>query len=329
MGEASKRQCEVSSKGRCIWLIVAAMVLVFGLTYGLIVSHSSIETDGALQKGAFVNQKIDETSPRTDSLFKQADPAVYQLARKIEREEPISAEEVAALPEGALNERYGDDITLLFHALSSYNLQAIDVLLGAGSDPYMTDRVERSARDFTYYIGEMNMYSRPDLGQDFKTELIRLYLKHGGDPNHRLPSKAGTPFFYYVALMENYDGVEILLEAGANPLIGNRQDSAVPARTIARRHDRRSRELTRYIVCRGYFDFADMESVAGMIRALAPTGPTNLIRESIYRKLAMRILKYHPDFDEQEEKFAINKIFGGSIPWKEILDTSDEELCNG
>jgi len=79
---------------------------------------------------------------------------------------------------------------------------------------------------------------------------------------------------------------------------------------IASRHDKRSRELTQYIVCRGHFDFADKESVIRMLRALAPTGPTNLIRESIYRKLAIRILRYHPDFDEQEEKFAINKIWG-------------------
>jgi len=88
-----------------------------------------------------------------------------------------------------LNARYGSEITLLFHALSSYNSQAIDMLLGGGANPYMTDQAEYSARDFTYYLGAMNMHSRPDLGQDFKTNLILLYLKHGGDPNHRLPGK--------------------------------------------------------------------------------------------------------------------------------------------
>jgi len=276
-----------------------------------------------------VNQKIDETSPRTDDLFKQANSAVYQLARKIEREEPINADEVAALPEGALNARYGRDITLLFHALSAYNLQAIDVLLGSGADPYMTDQAEHSGRDFTYYIGALNMSSRPDLGQDFKTELIRLYLKHGGDPNHRLPSPSETPFFHYVTLMENFDGIKLLLEAGANPLAYDKQGHFNSVEMLANNYDDESREMLRHIVCHGYLDRADAKSVSGVIRSLIPLGPSDPVRETTYKKLAMRILKYHPDIDETEVQLATDKIFGGRIPWKDILDISDKELCDG
>jgi len=319
---------EISRRG-AFWVLLAVLLaaLVGGLAYGVSLLTSSSNSEKSLSKGAIiVNQKIDDTTPRTDRLFRQADPATYQLARKIEREEPISADDVATLPEGALNARYGDDITLLFHALSAYNLQAIDVLLGSGADPHMTDMAEHSGRDFTYFIGAMNMSSRPDLGQDFKTELIRLYLKHGGDPNHRLPSTAGTPFFYYVALMKNYDGVEILLEAGANPLAGNKERMSVVAEMLAGRHDKRSRDLARYIVCRGYYDFADKESVIDMLRSLAPTGPTDPVREEAHRKMAMRILKYHPDIDEND--YSVKEIFGASIPWKEILDTDFREFCN-
>jgi len=216
------QRSKISNRKWVFWSVLVA-VLAVGLVCGLMALYFSYPIEGASSKGVMVvNQRIDHTSPRTDRLFKNADAAVYQLARKIEREEEISTDEVAALPEGALNARYGDDITLLFHALSTYNLQAIDVLLGAGSDPHMTDRAENSVRDFTHYMGVMNMSSRPDLGQDFKTELIRLYLKHGGDPNHRWSGKNALPFLHGVALMENYDGVELLLEAGANPLMGAR-----------------------------------------------------------------------------------------------------------
>jgi len=313
--------------GKKLAVVVMLLLLIGGIIYGFVAFSPSQNSNENITEGATImNEKIDDTSPRTDSLFKEADRAVYQLARKIEREEPISADEVKTLPEGTLNARYGSDITLLFHALSSYNLQAIDVLLGNGSDPHMTDQAEYSGRDFTYYMATMNMHARPDLGQDFKTELIRLYLKHGGDPNHRLPSRAGTPFFYYVALMENYDAVEILLEAGANPLAGNLQGSAIVAHTLARRYDNRSRDILKYIVCRGYFDFADSDAAIGILRALAPRGPTNPVREKIHRTMAMRILEYHPDFDEND--WSIKEIFGGPIPWKEILETDYRELCN-
>jgi len=85
--------------------------------------------------------------------------------------------------------------------------------------------------------------------------------------------------------------------------------------------------VNRYIVCRGYYDFADTKSVLSMLRALAPTGPTNPEREGLYRKLAMRILRYHPEIDDGD--YSTEEIFGGSIPWKEILDADFREVCNG
>jgi len=322
MSKADEGQRTTPERGVSLWLGLALILLVGVIIYGFETFFSPQKDKGAI----ILNEIIDSTSPRTNRLFRAADPAVYQLARKIEREEPISADEVANLPEGALNARYGSDITLLFHALSSYNLQAIDILLGGGASPYMTDQAEYSERDFTYYLGVVKMHSRPDLGQDFKTDLIRLYLKHGGDPNHRLPGEDEIPFFYYVALMENYDGVRVLLDAGANPLVEEKQGGSVVAQMLAGRRNKASRDLARYIVCRGYFDSADKKSVIGMLRALAPTGPTNLAREEAHRKMAMRILRFHPDIDETD--WSVKEIFGDSIPWKEILDADFREFCN-
>jgi len=261
--------------------------------------------------------EYDASAPVTYGHFKDADPATYQLARKIERKEPINAMDVADLPEGALNARYQYEITLLFFALYQQNLQALDVLLGNGADPHMTDRSEYSGRDFTYFAGAM-ITNPVSLGNEFRIELISLYLKHGGDPNHRLPGRSQMPFFYYVALMHNYDGVEMLLEAGADPLIGDRQGGAVVAHMLAHRNDERSYELTRHIVCHGYFDRTDTESVRGMLRSLS-----NKREKS--QKLAMRILRYHPDFDESD--YSVKDIFGGETPWEEISNTSDETLC--
>jgi len=45
----------------------------------------------------------------------------------------------------------------------------------------------------------------------------------------------------------------------------------------------------------------------------------------VYKKLAMRILKYHPNFKENANT---QRMFNGSIPWKDILALDDKELCN-
>ena len=81
-----------------------------------------------------------KNTPRSDRLFKAYDQAAYRLAQKIERSEPISPDEVNALGKEALNARYGQEITFLFHAMSARNLQVIDVLLGGGASPYLIDK---------------------------------------------------------------------------------------------------------------------------------------------------------------------------------------------
>ncbi|OLY47638.1 hypothetical protein [Bartonella apis] len=299
--------------------LIAAVLTVFYMLF-------SFYTSMLAREPQIVNEQIDDTAPRAYSYFKHEAPAVYHLARKIERQDPITVDEVKALPEGSLNARYEGEITLLYFALDQYNLQAIDALLAGGADPYMIDQPSTgSGRDFTYYMGAMNMSSRPDLGVKFKTDLIKIYLKNGGDPNHKLPGQSGSPFFYYVALMKNFDGVEVLLKAGANPLVYDNDGNFNAVISLALNRDERSMKLVCDIVCHGAFDFASDKAVSDIVNILSPSGPDNPKREAVYKKLAMRILKYHPNFKENPNT---QRMFNGSIPWKDILALDDKELCN-
>jgi len=261
--------------------------------------------------------------PPLVELFEEADSKTLALAQKIASREDISLDEVTALPDGALNKRYKLDRTLLFHALSSYHLQAIDVLLEAGADPHMVDFISiDSIRDLTYYTAAF--YGPIDLDEDFKTNLLRLYLKHGGDPNHRL--KSGVSLFEYIIAAENYSGVELMLQAGADTLAYDGDGTSNPAIRLASHRNQTSRRLLRQIVCRGDFDHADSRAVQDIIRAFKPSGWDGSEREVLFKTLSMRILKYHQDIEETEDMKAR---FGGAIPWKEILDADFREVCNG
>jgi len=261
--------------------------------------------------------------PPLVELFEDADPATYALARKIANREDITFDEIRALPPEALNKRYQLERTLLFHALAAYHLQAIDVLLEAGADPYMVDYPSiGSIHDLTYYTAAF--YGPVDISEDFKTDLLRLYLKHGGNPNHRLQS--GVTLLEYIIAANNYSGVEILLQAGVDTLAYDDEGTSNPSIRLASHRNRTSRRLLRQIVCRGDFDHADKQAVQDIISAFQPSGWEGSEREILFKKLSIRILKHHPDIEETTEMKAR---FGGAVPWKEILDTDDEVLCDG
>ena len=61
-----------------------------------------------------------EPTSRSDRLFKPFDDGAYRITQKIERGQAIGVSELKALPNG-VNMRYGQEITLLFHALSARN----------------------------------------------------------------------------------------------------------------------------------------------------------------------------------------------------------------
>jgi len=86
-----------------------------------------------------ISDKFIEPTYRADRLFKPYSEEIYSIAQRIERGKAISLAEVKPLS-GGINNRYGEDITLLFHALRSHNIEAIDTLLEAGADPVGGDR---------------------------------------------------------------------------------------------------------------------------------------------------------------------------------------------
>jgi len=121
-------------------LVLAMLMMLFALNF--------------LSRGELVASFKDvfmEETYQSDKLFKHHGTQVYRLAQKIERKQDITLKEVQALPDD-INKRYGQDITLLFHAASSYNLQAVDIILEAGADTTMPMRLTKSP-DFIYFFG--------------------------------------------------------------------------------------------------------------------------------------------------------------------------------
>jgi len=117
-----------------------------------------------------------------------------------------------------------------------------------------------------------------------------------------------------------------LLKAGVNPIARDKRGNFSAAILLASNYDLRSMQLTQYIICHGYFDYTDDVTVDGILDFLKPSGPDNPKREELYKKLAIRILKYHPEF---KDNYNTKMIFGGPTPWKDILAFDDKELCNG
>lgn len=92
--------------------------------------------------------------------------------------ERIDASDIGWLGE-RVNLRHDQDITLLFHALASDNIPAVEALLAVGADPTMPDRTG-SKRDFVYALTMPGGYL---LDQNGMNDAIRAYLAHGGNPN--------------------------------------------------------------------------------------------------------------------------------------------------
>ncbi|UXN02296.1 hypothetical protein [Bartonella sp. HY406] len=324
-GENQVKQENKSPRKHKVLFAFIVLVLVLGLSFFTIFKTKK-DSEIILK---VVNEKIDNTSPRTDSYFKNADPIVYQLARKIEKKEPITLDDVKALPEGTLNARYDNDITLLFSALTARNLQAIDVLLAAGADPYMIDRPSQgSARDFTYYTATVTMV-KPDYSFDpeatakFRYDLTKIYLNNGGKADHVIPAKNPVSLLFMHALKRNDDVIIMLIDHGADPLWIN-DAGATAIFALTSRYDESSRKILRYIICKGFYINANDEQIDDIIRWLQPSGPKNNEREFAYRNLAMLILKERPEFKDNRYT---QEIFGGPIPWQEIRDMKISEVC--
>lgn len=277
-----------------------------------------------------INVKIDDTTPTADHYFQNAAPSVYQLVRKIEHKEPITLEEVKNLPEGAINARYGKEITLLYAALVPRNLQAIDILLQAGADPYAIDHPsKRSENDFTYYTATVTMvkpdnYVDEEVTQKFRYDLTKIYLKDGGKADHILDGVNPLSLLFMHALKRNYEIVKLLIDNGADPLYIQTSGTSV-IMSLVTDYNTEGLELLRYIICKGFYKQAKPEQVEHALKWFEPSGPKNPEREAKLRTLAMMILKDHPEFKENSSTL---EIFLGPIPWKDIQNLQKSEVCH-
>lgn len=265
-----------------------------------------------------------EPTPRSDRLFKGHDEAAYELARRIEQGEDMSPEDFAPVS-GYINRRYGDDITLLFHAIASANLDAVDALLAAGADTRQPDKPEGSTRDFVSYLGSPG---GPLIDQDGITEMIRSYLRHGGDPNVRMQGKSKNTLISEVALIGNESGFQALLKAGADPwawdmYMGETQDSNAMTKLAS---EANHFALLNDLVDQGYFDSIGQKELSMFLSWLSNFAQRGDERSKNIQALAKRVLKRNQEYKETDNRFGTVRIFKdhwkdsgpGEIPWDEI-----------
>ncbi|MGV0821126.1 hypothetical protein [Martelella sp. AMO21009] len=254
-----------------------------------------------------------EPTYTADRLFKPYGEDVYHLAQRIERGEHTSAREVEALPDG-VNKRYGEEITFLFLALQAHNLQAIDTLLAAGADPYMVDRPSQgSERNFVYYLTMPGPSSGPVQGFDFENRMIESYLKHGGKANVQLLGNGGEWLIEQVGLIGNYEGVELLLKAGADPWSeSDEQDTLMSS--LALMSQKGTLSFLNELIDQGYFKNPPLPKLQKFMKFLASyeQRKDELSRE--IRQIALRVLKRNPDYPADQNT---QELFGGPIPWQE------------
>ncbi len=259
-----------------------------------------------------VSEKLMEPTYRADRLFKPYGEGIYRIAQRIERGQAISVRAIQALP-GGVNKRYGEEITLLFHALGARNIEAIDALLEAGADPYTADRPSKgSIRSFAYALTLPGHPTDPQLGFPFINTLIKLYLKNGGNPNHRLGGANNDPLIAGVALIHNYEGVDLLLDAGADPWAEANDNNT--AMSLLAANGLSHAELNR-LIDRGYFDKVTHSKLQEFMSALSGYLPRGDEISLANQKIGRRVLKRHLNYPADRHT---ERLFQGPIPWKEI-----------
>lgn len=265
-----------------------------------------------------------EPTPQSDRLFKPYDQTAYRIAQRIERGADLEVSDFDPLRD-QLDRRYGQDITLLFHALNTANVDAVEALIRAGADLRMTDRPEGSTRDFIYYL---SLPGGDLIDQDGINRMLRAYLDAGGDPNVRLQGPNRTPLISRVGLGGgNIPGVRILLEAGADPWAEAIRDGE-PNGTIfdgLNNHQDQFHFLDE-LIDQGYFDNRTQDELFDFLKSLGGYAQRGDEISAEIQRIAMRVLKRNPHYVEPTENQATARIFKthwkdpgpGVIPWDTI-----------
>ncbi|WCR02715.1 hypothetical protein [Paracoccus saliphilus] len=278
-----------------------------------------------------------EPAYRADRLFQREDPNydpdIHKLAQKIEWGDKIALDDVAWLGE-RIDQRHGKDITLLFHALSAGNIAAVDALLAAGADTSIPDKVSGSDRNFVYYL---TLSGGDILDQPGINRVIASYLEHGGNPNGtggldengKLLHGLRVVLPEGIALSKNYEGLRMVLAAGADPWLpvvdkssgeysGNAVDALARAQAFA---------LLDELIESGYFDNRSQLELEHFLTALGGYAQRRDDASREIKRIAMRVLKRNPHYIETAtHDVRTPRIFKdhwsdpepGEIPWDEI-----------
>ncbi|RYG89194.1 hypothetical protein EU803_18270 [Loktanella sp. IMCC34160] len=265
-----------------------------------------------------------EPTPNSDRLFQPYDSAAYALAQRIERGEHLNASDFGSVRD-RLDERYGQDITLLFHALNSGNVDATIALIDVGADLRVTDRAEGSSRDFIYYLslpgGEL-------IDQDGMNRLLRGYLAAGGDPDVRLQGSDRMPLIAQMGMGGmNLEGVRILLDAGADPWAQATQGSGLTGNLLTMVNSHQD-QFSFYdeLIDKGYFDNRTQDELFKFLSSLGSYAQRGDEISAEIQRIAMRVLKRNQDYIETSDRQATARIFKdhwqnpepGVIPWETI-----------
>lgn len=213
--------------------------------------------------GCNMDEKQKRAKQQAELYFGKAKNSnVTKVARYIAADTELSNELMAKIKKD-INNRYHRDITLLFFALKKRNLQAIDKLLEYEASPYLPDKSKGSIRSFIYYIVSAGE------NFDFTLEVLKLYLKHGGDPDHDLADHH-EPIIVSTATMDNFSQFKILIEAGADVWAdadkgtSHANNALETAGMLTDNHS-----FIYYSLDKGLFDNVDKQKIFGLMHFLS------------------------------------------------------------
>lgn len=273
---------------------------------------------------------LTETAVRADRLFQREDPNysadTHKLAQRIEWGDAMTPEDFTPLDD-RIDQKHGNDITLLFHAVASGNVVAVDALLAAGADPYLVAKSGRSTVNFVYLLtlpgGEL-------LDLDGINKMIVSYLRYGGDPNATYGTKGESEgnLTEGVASNGNIAGLRILLAAGGDPwlyTLNNNEPYYFAFETLASNYQFAALDE---FIDEGLFDGISQEKLSAFLVSLSGYSQRKDETSSEIQRIAKRVLKRNPHYVETATyDIATLRIFKdhwqdplpGVIPWEEIL----------
>lgn len=278
----------------------------------------------------FKEAVLNDPAYRADRLFQSGSPNydshVHRIAQRIEWGEALTLADLAPIKE-VINQRHGEGITLLFHAITAGNTTAVDALLAAGADPYQADKPTGSSRNFVYFL---TLPGGSLLDIDGINTMIASYLRHGGDPNGTFGEKLVSQgnLTDGLAGIGNIKGLEMVVEAGGDPWMptwneGERYTTAMELLGANHYFDALDR-----LIDQGLFTNRSQPEIHQFLKSLGGYAQRRDEPSREIQRIAMRVLKRNPDYVETDTVgLASHRIFKnhwqdplpGVIPWEKIL----------